>query len=137
MTVTNQTSMDITPGAGNMENKCVCSICGVTKPRFKDGVIGGQAKFVDESGRTWQRRKCPDCYRLWYREYAKNRKKSIKVDKSPRKPWGGRQFQYIKRGTKLRPCGNCGEETVNYFNCKSCLSVLCIGEANFMEGWGA
>lgn len=67
--------------------------------------------YVCDQGKHWSGRVCPTCHNS-------NRANNYEPSLASR---GRSPVVYIRRGTKTRPCGSCGEKTVNYFRCKKCL----------------
>lgn len=55
--------MDLNKIAMECEYK-VCKICNVEHKRFRDGVYpnGKDTRFVNESGKEWSGRVCPQCH---------------------------------------------------------------------------
>lgn len=55
-----------------------CRSCGGSKVRKPDGVFtnGRDKRWVDQHGKLWNGRKCPDCNRLRAKEVMKKSRKS-------------------------------------------------------------
>ncbi len=56
----------------------VCKMC--KEDKVKDPVIRKDVtRFVDESGRLWNGKVCPDCYKAYNRERMKIKRKQLKT----------------------------------------------------------
>lgn len=103
-----------------------CNTCNTPKQRIQAGYVSGQVRFIDERGKTWHRRKCPDCRIARAVKYNKaravqtaKREKSVTLDKVL-----NAKAVYVAPGTKTYPCGKCSQTTVNRFYCSHCYTQM-------------
>lgn len=103
---------------------CQCTKCGISKVRVQRGLRAGTTKrvFVDETGRRWNARQCPDCK-------SESRLKNYHHNKGPDK----RRTADVNLGSadvlyppKLRACRTCKVMNPNYYECNDCLTVSTV-----------
>lgn len=64
-----------------VESAKTCSICNMNKTRvYKTKTPSGFKRYVDNNGRWWKGRKCPDCIKIEHRNYMRG----IRGTKKPR-----------------------------------------------------
>jgi hypothetical protein len=63
------------------DTSMVCKICNSDKA--KEPVIRKDTtRFVDESGRMWNGKQCPDCYKEYNRQRMRSKRKAQKESKT-------------------------------------------------------
>jgi hypothetical protein len=125
-----------------MENKAVCTICSEHKTKKFLKNSGGRGVYVDGRGKKWNRGWCPTCSYKKRVQYESNRsqKEDLVVGKRGLIYLGDNR--YIDPKEKMRPCNRCGDKTVNYYHCVSCIKLMSsngsagICEANYFTMYG-
>lgn len=114
-------------------DKIECRVCKELVGRYPRGSNSQKRTlFVCGNGKHWSGLACPSCHNKLRSEKHKETYSSLR---------GGRPtLVYIEPGTKMHTCRKCGDQTVNHYHCKICLSGMAdkndvgIAQAEFLYG---